>query len=147
MDTVLTLRNKQKLIGMLKQHFQIERLEDFIKTISTNEDEKVDLMLIAFSMYGRLRAEITTTTIVKITSIKTRIAKLELIKAVMKVTGRTLRESKSIADLMVTCELNPLPFKIGTAEGCILDNVEWNKICEWMNKNSHAFQWKGVCAA
>lgn len=147
MDTVLTLQNKQKLIGMLKQHFQIEKLEDFIKTISANEDEKVDLMLIAFSMHGCPKAEITESapdvSVVEITFLNN---KISLVKAIKEVTGKPIGECKDIADLIVTPTASgPAAFKIGRTKDCILNHVEWDCICDYMNKKACTFQWRKIC--
>lgn len=146
----LTLQDKKALMEMLRKHYTINE-SAFIKAIAQNEEEEVELTLKAFSLTGKPQDDVkhcinvqtdplsgkTTISNTKFATIQIDevCSKLELVKAVKKVTNWDLKNAKDFVDTIISSERIPqtgifayvyTPFRVGPYERITVD--QWKAI-------------------
>lgn len=146
----LTLQDKKALMEMLHKHYSIDE-SAFIKAITENEEEEVELTLKAFSLAQRTQeakaklvqednSEFQTVQIDHLDS------KLALVKAIKETTELGLVECKAIADQIVSFSTDAkyvfTPFKVGVNNNgsirtgfCTFTTSQWLAICDYLRKN------------
>lgn len=131
----LTLKDKELLVTLLERHYTIKE-KSFINAIASNDEERLDLTLKAYTM-GAERTNTptnvpTNTSVVVINSLH---AKLQFIKAIKEAKGLPVKEAKDLADQMLITregssgEFYSLPFTIGDSMDSKFSKAQWSMIC------------------
>lgn len=135
----LTIRNKASLVALLESHYTIKE-KCFIDAIASNEEEKLNLTLMAYAIEAEPMNTPTNvpTDPFKCAVINKLYAKLRFVKAIKEVKNLSLKEAKDLADQLLINregtfeEFYSEPFIIGDSLDCKFTETQWEEICGYL---------------
>lgn len=138
----LKIREKASLVALLESHYTIKE-KNFIDAIASNEEEKLNLTLMAYAIEAEpmnTSTNVPTTPVptdpLKCAVINKLYSKLQFVKAVKEVKNLSLKEAKDLADQLLIREEETSekyysePFTIGDSMNSKFTKKQWEEICE-----------------
>lgn len=148
----LAMNHKASLVALLESHHAIKE-KNFIDAIASNEEEKLNLTLMAYAIEAE---QMNTPTNVPMTLVQTKTSivvidelhsKLQFVKAIEIAKDLPIKEAKDYADHMLIeqkgmyGQFYSKPFMIEDYMDSIFTEEQWEKICEYMKDD---MSWKYV---
>lgn len=130
----LTTKDKGSLVALLEKHYAIKE-KNFIDTIASNEEEKLNLTLKAYAI-GAEQMNTPTNVPTKVVVIDKLCSKLQFVKAVKEAKSVGIKEAKDYADhMLVECketfgQFYSKPFMIGDSMDSIFTSDQLKEITQ-----------------
>lgn len=147
----LTIKDKESLVTLLEKHYVIKE-KNFINAIASNDEERLDLTLKAYTMGAEQKN--TPTNVPTNTNVSTSVvvidnlySKIQFIKAIKEATHLNIKEAKDYADNILIYREGTFgisyskPFKIGDSMDSIFTKEQWEKVCASLGDN---MEWRYV---